>query len=226
MKFGIPNLIDAVGELPERSNILFITPPRPEKSIFVAHYINEGFNSSQPGIYITTDLAPSEVESRAGTFGWNFAEHTNKNLWFVDCYSWALEKKPVERSDIRVSGPSSLDDLSLSINQASLNVNKLSPLGRVVFQSLSTLLIYNTSGIVYKFCQVIGARLKSSGMTTLFMVEEGMHKPDVLATLEHMMDGIIEIKIEDGRWFISSSQIKSSGKVELRITPKGVEAIR
>ncbi len=226
MKFGIPNLVDAIGELPERSNFLFITPPRPEKNIFAAHYINEGLSSQQPAIYVTTDIAPSEIEARASSFGWNFSEHTNKKLWFVDCYSWALEKKPVERRDIRVSGPSSLDDLSLSINQATYEANKLSPIGRVVFQSLSTLLIYNSPSIVYKFCQVLGARLKSTGMTSLFMVEEGMHQPDVLATLEHMMDGIIEVKFEDGKWFISSSQIRSSGKVELKITDKGVEAVR
>jgi KaiC/GvpD/RAD55 family RecA-like ATPase len=226
MKFGIPNLIDAVGELPERSNILFITPPRPEKSIFVAHYINEGLKSQQPAVYISTDISPSEIEAKANTFGWNFAQYTNNKLWFVDCYSWALEKKPVERKDIRVSGPSSLDDMSLSINQAVCEANKIGPIGRVVFQSLSTLLIYNSPGIVYKFCQVIGARLKSSGMTTLFMVEEGMHKTDVLATLEHMMDGIIEVKLEEGRWFISSSQIKASGKVEVRVTDKGIEVIR
>jgi len=226
MKFGIPNLIDAVGELQEKSNILFIIPPRPEKTLFVSHYVNEGLNSHQPVIYVTTDISPAEIEAKAKTFGWNFQEHTNKDLFFVDCYSWALEKKPVERNDIRVSGPSSLDDLSLSINQAASEANKASQLGRLVFQSLSTLLIYNSPGIVYKFCQVIGARLKSCGMTTLFMVEEGMHQSDVLATLEHMMDGIVEVRFEDGRWFISSSQIKSSGKVEVRITSKGIEAIR
>lgn len=226
MRFGIPNLVNAVGELPEKSNILFITPPRPEKSIFVAHYIDEGLKSQQPGVYVTTDISPAEIEAKAAAFGMNFADCTNKSLWFVDCYSWALEKKPVERKDIRVSGPSSLDDLSLSINQAVYEANKICPLGRVVFQSLSTLFIYNSPNIVYKFCQVVGARLKSYGMTTLFMVEDGMHKSDVLATLEHMMDGIVEVKFEDGRWFISSSQIRSSGKVELRVTEKGIEAIR
>ena len=226
MRFGIPNLIDAVGELPDRSNILFITPPRPEKSIFVAHYVNEGVKSKQPAVYVTTDIAPAEIEAKAASFGMNLAKYTNKNLWFVDCYSWALEKKPAERKDARVSGPSSLDDFSLSINQTVYAANKIAPLGRVVFQSLSTLFIYNTPNIVYKFCQVVGARLKSCGMTTLFMVEDGMHQPDVLATIEHMMDGIVEVKFEDGRWFISSSQIKSSGKVELRITDKGIEAIR
>jgi KaiC/GvpD/RAD55 family RecA-like ATPase len=226
MKFGIPNLVDAIGELPERSNFLFITPPRPEKNLFIAHYVNEGLTSKQPAVYVTTDIAPSEIEARASSFGWKFSDYTNSLLWFVDCYSWALEKKPVERSDIRVSGPSSLDDLSLSINQATYHANKLSPLGRVAFQSLSTLLIYNTPSIIYKFCQVLGARLKSAGMTTLFMVEEGMHQADVMATLEHMMDGIIEVKFEEGRWFISSSQIRSSGKVELKITDKGVEVLR
>lgn len=226
MRFGIPNLVDAVGDLPERSNLLFVTPPRPEKNIFAEHYINEGLNSKQPCVYVTTDILPAEIETKASSFDWKFSDYTNKLLWFVDCYSWALEKKPTDRCDIRVSGPSSLDDLSLSINQATYEANKIAPLGRVVFQSLSTLLIYNTPSIVYKFCQVMGARLKSSGMTTLFMVEEGMHQSDVLATLEHMMDGMVEIKFVEGRWFISTSQIRSSGKVEVRITNKGVEAVR
>jgi len=226
MRFGIPNLADSVGELQERSNILFITPPRPEKNLFIAHFVNEGLNSKQPVVYITTDIAPSEIEAKAAALGWNFAEHTNQDLWFVDCYSWALERKPVERQDIRVAGPSSLDDLSLSINQATCEAHRASGIGRAVFQSLSTLLIYNSPNIVYKFCQVIGARMKTCGMTTLFVVEEGMHRPEVLATLQHMMDGIIEVKFEDGRWFMSSSQIKSSGKVELKITPNGIEALR
>lgn len=226
MRFGIPNLTDVAGELPERSNILFIAPPRPEKTLFVAHFVNEGLNSKQPVVYITTDIAPGEIEAKSTELGWNFAEHTNRDLWFVDCYSWALEKKPVERKDIRVSGPSSLDDLSLSINQATCEAGRAGQIGRVVFQSLSTLLIYNSPNVVYKFCQVVGARLKSCGMTTLFMVEQGMHKPDVLATMEHLMDGIVEVNYEEGRWFFSSSQIRSSGKVEVRITPRGIEAVR
>ncbi|MEW6329031.1 MAG: RAD55 family ATPase [Candidatus Micrarchaeota archaeon] len=227
MRSGIDELDDLIGGgLRDDANILLMGPPGQEKTLFALQFVNEGLTIRQPCVYLTTDVSPAEVESKAGEFGWNFPKFTGNGLWFVDCYSWALGAKSAQRKDIMVPGPSALNDLSIGLAQALQEAYKPALKSRVVFQSLSTLLLYNNPDIVFRFTQVIGARLKSAQATTLFMLDTGMHDERVLVTLKHLVDLIIEMKFESNKWYVSAPLSGLTEWVNIRSTKKGLEVLR
>ncbi len=196
IKTGIAKLDEGMkGGLREKSNVLVIGPPGPEKVGIALKFIEQGLNDGDGSLYITTDVGPKEIEENSSLL----AEHANKDLIFIDCYSWTLGEQPAGRKDIMVPGPSALNDLSIGIAQAMQKLFKPDKKLRVVMHSLSTLLLYNNPEVVYRFTQITGARLKSSNATTLFLIEEGMHDQKVVTTIKHLVDSVIEVKNENGK---------------------------
>jgi len=221
---GIPKL-DAQMTFPDNANILLIGPPGDEKTALAMQYIGDALKKKQPCVYITTDLAPMDIENRASKYGHVFFSHTGKDLYFVDCYSWTLgnKKKGKKRDDIQVPGPSALNDMSIGIAQAVQQAFKKPENNKAVFQSLSTLLLYNNPEIVFRFVQITGARLKGAGTSTLFLLESGMHEEKAVTTLKHLMDGFIEIKNEGGRLMLNAPQNGVSDWIEFKLGKAGIQ---
>lgn len=198
MKTGIAELDESIkskGGLREKSNILILGPPGPEKVDVALRFMEQGVEDGDGLVYITTDAGPGEIEGKSSVL----AEHTNRDLMFIDCYSWTLGAAPEGRKDIIVPGPSALNDLSIGIAQAMQKLFKPEKKMRVVMQSLSTLLLYNNPEVVYRFTQITGARLKGSNATTLFLIEEGMYDEKIVMTIKHLVDAVIEVKNENGK---------------------------
>ncbi|MEM3364781.1 MAG: RAD55 family ATPase [Candidatus Micrarchaeia archaeon] len=196
MKIGIPELdLPMGGGLKEKSNVLVIGPPGSEKVSIALKFIESGAEDGDGMVYITTDVAPAELEEKSK----KISELANKDLVFIDCYSWTLGAQQGTRRDIMVPGPSALNDLSIGIAQAMQRIFKPEKKLRVVMQSLSTLLLYNNPEVIYRFTQITGARLKNSNAATLFLIEEGMHDEKVVTTIKHLVDAVIEVKNEDGK---------------------------
>ena len=224
MNTGIPNLdLKLKLGFRENANVLLIGPPGNEKLAFAIQFINQGLLERQNCVYITTDLAPSEIEQRASEFGFAIAPFTNNGLYFVDCYSWTLGK-PSGREDIEVPGPSALNELSIGITQAVQQAYKPGLKSRAVLHSLSTLLLYNEPEIVYRFLQITGARLKAAEVTTLYLVEAGMHDEKVLTTLKHLCDSVFEITKEGEKLYLSSST-DGLARTEIKLGERGIEVL-
>lgn len=200
------DVIDAVGGVPEKSNVLLISPPGIEKMVFSIRMLDQALRTGGKGVYVTTDNFPADIEERGRKINVDLGAYTNKSLWFVDCYSWTLGEsaRQTGRADILVPGPSALNDLSIGLAQ-SLRSAGDSP--RIVFHSLSTLLLYNNPEIVFRFVQITGARLKAANALTLFHCEEGMHDEKTISTLKHLADYVIEIRAEDGKNAVRSPSI-------------------
>lgn len=221
---GVPKLDDRL-RLPANANILLIGPPGTEKMALAMQFIGKALDSKKACIYITTDVSPTALEDGASEYGWRLFSHTGRDLNFVDCYSWTLGGGAAgkKRMDIQVPGPSALNDLSIGIAQAMQKTFKTPENNCAVFHSLSTLLLYNNPEIVYRFVQISGARLKSSGTSTVFLLESGMHEDTAVTTLKHLMDGYVEIKIEGGRLMLNAPQNGLPDWVEFKLTKTGVQ---
>jgi KaiC/GvpD/RAD55 family RecA-like ATPase len=211
------------GGFRESSNILLIGPPGIEKAVFGLCFVSAGIREGISSLYVTIDMLPSELERKAEKYGLDISSHTNKELQFIDCYSWTLGKKETERSDTQVAGPSALNDLSIAMNGL-LQKNKSSGLKtRIVVHSLSTLLLYNSPEPIYQFLQITGARLKSLDGTTIFYLDSGMHDDKVVATLRHLADIVVELTFKKDEWFLSIADSPLPGPVEFRIGAEGIE---
>lgn len=70
---------------------------------------------------------------------------------------------------------------------------------RIVTDILSSLLMLNPPDTIYKFFTQLFADLKQYDCVFLATLEEGMHPSNVLAAMEQLFDGVIELKLyEEG----------------------------
>ena len=54
--------------------------------------------------------------------------------------------------------------------------------------------MYSNIQTVFRFLHVFTGRVKAAGAIGIYVVEEGMHDDQAIATLKQLFDGVIEIK--------------------------------
>jgi len=222
---GIKNII---GEgFPVGSCILLITPPMMEANLFCTEFVYRGVLNKEPGMIITMDHSPEDMKVKALKYGWNLVQgERNKLLKWVDGYS-INANKDVKSTDVikRISGSIALSDLTIGMSQIQRDFHQTSDHYRFIFDSLSTLFIYNDATTIYRFLRVIVSKLRASGGVGFFTLGEKMHDQQIEMTLKHMMDGTIELT-DDLTLRAQSLPLptpKKEGKLEL--TKKGFKVI-
>jgi KaiC/GvpD/RAD55 family RecA-like ATPase len=69
----------------------------------------------------------------------------------------------------------------------------------VVTDVLSSLLMLNQPDTVYKFLTQLFADVKQYDSVVLATLEEGMHPPNVVAAMQQLFDGVVELRLyEEG----------------------------
>ncbi|NYZ73990.1 hypothetical protein H0O00_02520 [Candidatus Micrarchaeota archaeon] len=215
---GIADLdIILEGGYPSPGNILVVGPGGTEKAAFAYHFAaSAGPNENAYIICATT--SPANIISKAATMGIDLSR-----VFFIDCYSTTLGSGEVKATDrIRVvPGPSALNDVSLMLNDAikeSTGKNM-----RVVFDTLSTFVLYNPKDSIRKFLSVIEGRLTSVGATTLYLVDEGVHDKQLLSLLEHGMDGIYTLADRGGKFVLMVPEVEM--EIPIRVGPSGITIV-
>ena len=93
-----------------------------------------------------------------------------------------------------------INDLSgLSINMKEILRKNGDRRIRVVIDAISSLLMLNSPETVYKFLTQLFTAVKQYDAVLLATLEEGMHPPNVLAAMQQLFDGVIELRLyEEG----------------------------
>jgi KaiC/GvpD/RAD55 family RecA-like ATPase len=94
---------------------------------------------------------------------------------------------------------------------------------RVVFDTLSTFVIYNPKDSIKKFLGVIEGRLRSAGATTIFLVDEGVHDRQLLGLVEQGMDERYVISDNGARTTLTIPDVDMP--VPFRLGPAGIVLI-
>lgn len=80
---------------------------------------------------------------------------------------------------------------------------------RIVVDVLSSLLMLNQPDTVYKFLDQLLSEVKQYDAVLMATLEEGMHKLEVLAAMQQLFDGVIELRLyEDGLKVIPLLRVK------------------
>ena len=70
---------------------------------------------------------------------------------------------------------------------------------RIVIDVLSSLLMLNPPETIYRFLTQLFTDIKQYDAVLLATLEEGMHQPQVLAAMQQLFDGVVEMKLyEEG----------------------------
>jgi len=117
---------------------------------------------------------------------------------FIDCYSWRISTSNREKEEYQLSNISRLNELEQLFIKATETL-KIKGNGLIIFDSLSDLLLHTEEKSVFKLIQLITGRIKAVNSNGIFLIESGIHDDKQVATINYIMDGTIEMKIDEDK---------------------------
>ncbi|MDI6903779.1 MAG: RAD55 family ATPase [Methanocellales archaeon] len=210
-KLGIAELDKILGGIGSGTNIMLIGPPMCGKDIFVNNIVHAGLMKGEGIILVSTR------EHGEGVLKWFEQseldiEKDRERFGIVDCVSRTLGMDVSDTQNIkRASSPMDLTGIGIRIGQffenfwMKVGIRKI----RLVINSLSTMLMYSNLPTVFRFLHVFTGRIKVADAIGIYVIESGMHDEQTIATLKQLFDGVIEIKEEEGRFFIRARGLGS-----------------
>jgi KaiC/GvpD/RAD55 family RecA-like ATPase len=194
-------------KLPPNSAAIIVGPPLSGKNQVLTQLMLENLKQKQPVIHLSTDKSTEDVKKDLLQNRIYYGPYKNI-LRFIDCYSMQMGSNLQDTDDTkRVPGPLALNEISIAISQIETEFYKINPKHFIIFDSLSTLLMYSNAQLIGRFLQVLIAKIRNAGGTIIFTLEEGMHDPKEIVTIEHLMQAIIHIKHEKGKVLIKADGI-------------------
>ncbi len=181
---GLSSLDSVLGGegYPEKSAVLVVGPPGIGKEALGYWFTHSGLIQNDFCLY-TTRLSVREVLQDVKAFNVDFSQRVP--FWFAS-----------EGGQIKFD----INDLSsLSYNIKEVLKKNADRRIRVVTDVISSLLMLNPSETIYKFLTQLFADVKQYDAVVLATLEEGMHSPQVLAAMQQLFDGVVELRLyEEG----------------------------
>ncbi len=166
---------------PERSSILIVGPPGIGKEALGYRFTQSGMLQGDQCLYATRLSVPEVLQD-------------------VRAYKvepWLEPTWLASRGSNEVLNVNDLAGLSFNIKEIIRKAEDRRV--RVVTDVLSSLLMLNPADTIYRFLSQLFAEAKQYESVFLATVEEGMHRPEVLAAMEQIFDGVLEFKVyEEG----------------------------
>ncbi len=162
---------------PEKSAILVVGPPGIGKEALGYWFAHEGLSRGDFCLYITR-LTVSEVLEDTRAFG----------VESLKASAWVAREEGEVKCDLN-----DLPGLSFTIKET-IRKNGNRPI-RIVTDILSPLLVLNTPETVYRFISQLISEVKEYNAVFLSTIEDRMHQPNVLASMEQLFDGVVELRL-------------------------------
>jgi KaiC/GvpD/RAD55 family RecA-like ATPase len=204
---GVRRLDDLLfGGIPLGSQLLVNGPAHTGKDVLSRAFMTEGLKNGAGAIWVLTDKTYQTVREEATGFLPNYLELEQKGLVkYIDLYSRSLGLTEGERNAVLFSmtDKGAMDGLTAKVNEFALEFRQKSIPYRLVFESVSTITAYLDTAATFRFLQPFVGRRKVDGAAGYYLIETGMHSEADVRTLEHMMDGSINLKIDQLKNFLS-----------------------
>jgi len=190
--------LDDFLEVPDGKSMVLIGPPGSGKTVLCQNILCEALRNDLSCMSVLTQSPPQETIECMKSLGLDTAIKNPNRFIIVDLYSWVLGET--------VSGAYSVSNLS---DLAGVNVvlsSAADALGGdsiVVFDTISTLVNYNSEDLTVRFLRSHLARMKKLRNTGFYAVEGGIQTESFYNSLRLLFDGVLELKL-----------IENEGKLE------------
>ena len=222
---GIDKLDEKLKGVRGGSNIMIIGPPMSGKETIVNNIVYKGLTAGDAAVIVTTREPGENV---VDWFNYNNMEIPLDHLGIVDCVTKTLGVPTSDTATIRrASSPVDLTGIGVKISQfleefwMKKNIRKT----WLCINSLSTILMYSNIQTVFRFLHVFTGRVKAAGAIGIYVVEDGMHDDQAVATLKQLFDGVIEIRQENDNYFIRTTGMGQKPSPWYEYTIEGAELV-
>jgi KaiC/GvpD/RAD55 family RecA-like ATPase len=155
------------------------------KEIIGYHYLFEGIKSGDICVYAFAGRKIDEIEEEFSNY--NMKIHRDLLNW-INCGIEVVEGENVINCNI-----SELFTISSAIKKI-LNERKKRKV-RIFFPIASQAIINNNSLEFYKFFSSLIEEIKKQNSSMVIVIEEGMHDPQTVISIENLCDIVFDIKI-------------------------------
>ncbi len=183
---------------PENYSLLVAGPPGVGKLEWLLDLARTFLDRGERIAFVTLDLHPDEVRTRAADRGVDLAGREGAGFLFIDGYSAGASERPEPAAGGRktyvVSSYSNLEGLGMAISKAAADLH---PPVRVLFYSISTLFLHNSAPAIAKFFQIVTNRVKTNIGFIAYAMHEGVHDALTSNLLRSLVDGVVELRFTE-----------------------------
>ncbi|MGI0072178.1 MAG: DUF7504 family protein [Thermoplasmata archaeon] len=217
VKSGIRRLDDLIyGGFPAGAQVLVNGPAHTGKDVLARLFSVEGLKLGIPSIWVVTDKTWGQVRDDLLQLYPKYEDAEKAGMIrFVDLYSRSVGSAQ-STAGVRLLSSTDkgvLDQLGQTVNGVSEELKEKFPTYRLIFESVSTVTAYLDTSATFRFLQPFIGRRKIDEAVAYYVLDRGMHSDADLETLEHMVDGSINLKIEQLKTFLS---VKGIGETQSR----------
>jgi KaiC/GvpD/RAD55 family RecA-like ATPase len=190
---GINTLDNALnGGFAKPSNLLVMGDPLSLKRELGMTMLNAGLQNNEAAIYITATNTAEEIRARWIEFGLTPAFEHQGRVKFVDCYSRMIGSNTSDTPSVK-RVPSVIDytKIAVAVNEWCSGYYSNNTSVRILFDSLSTLLIYSSLQTVMRFLHIFLGQLRKQNALGFLIVEEGTHDLPTVNQLKSFSNGAI-----------------------------------
>jgi len=207
VRSGVRRLDDLLyGGFPSGAQILVNGPAHTGKDTLARLFSIEGLKMGIPSIWVVTDKTYLQVRDDLAALYPAFPEAEKKGLVrYVDLYSRAVGSAQ-SSANVRLLSSTDkavLEQLGTSVNGIAQELLEKFPAYRLIFESVSTITAYLDASATFRFLQPFVGRRKLDHAVSYYILESGMHSESDLETLEHMVDGSVNLKVEQMKTFLA-----------------------
>jgi CheY-like chemotaxis protein len=200
------------GSLPPGVNILMFGPLGSGKSFFSRYFVAQGLKRNEKCMFICLDDSPGRIRRDLGAkYKLDVASYESQGaIRFIDAYSSGGGHVPTDER-FSVTGTLDLSDLSALIAEAAGELEQTAELkkgGRRVLDSLSSLFLSFELPYIQRFVAYLARSGNFANVTTFFIVEQGTCDEQALNNIKYLMDGVVEFKNEEQKFFARLQSLK------------------
>ncbi len=227
VKTGVRRLDDLLfGGLPLNSNVFVYGPPFTGKLVLLNLFIAEGLRKGIPAIFILTDKSPSEIREGMMQVLPKIDVYEKKGLIkYVDAYSRSMGIDSEDPNCVYIEKPTELDEIGMGVTNIQKTLGSEHKYHKVVLHSVSTIMAYTDAMTTFRFLQTLTSRNKRAGAVSLYCMDYGMFSDAEVQTLKHLMNGILEFKVDDLKSYLRVEgicDVRTRGWIEYTHTTKNL----
>ncbi|MDE1819294.1 MAG: hypothetical protein KGJ23_03120 [Euryarchaeota archaeon] len=218
VKTGVNRLDDLLlGGVPLGTSVLVNAPSHTGKDVMARLMAAEGLKKGVPILWILSDKATSTLREEMTAVLPSYLEYEKKGLVrYVDLYSMSLGITTADPlvTMLSTEDKNFLESLSKAVDEVAADFRKKAEYYRLIFETVSTVTAYlDDAQSSFRFLQPFVGRRKRDKAVAYYLVDTGMHSENDIQVLEHMMDGSVNLKVDQLKTYLA---VKGLGDVASR----------